>query len=38
MKESSYKSVLGYTHKDFQAVIANLASGKISDPNLDTDS
>ena len=30
MKESSYKSVLGYAHEDFQAVIANLASGKLS--------
>lgn len=29
MKESSYKSVLGYSHKDFQAVIENLASGKV---------
>jgi threonine dehydrogenase-like Zn-dependent dehydrogenase len=29
MKESSYKSVLGYAREDFQAVIANLASGNI---------
>ncbi|KAG8672156.1 hypothetical protein FPOAC2_05523 [Fusarium poae] len=29
MKESSYKSVLGYAREDFQAVIANLASGAI---------
>ena len=36
MKESSYKSVLGYAHKDFQAVIANLASGKFSNTLLGT--
>lgn len=29
-KESSYKSVLGYSREDFQAVIDNLASGRTS--------
>ncbi|KAM0553225.1 hypothetical protein ACHAPJ_007513 [Fusarium lateritium] len=32
-KESAYKSVLGYTPEDFQAVIDNLASGAI-EPSL----
>lgn len=34
-KESSYKSVLGYSREDFQAVIDNLASGKTSNTSIE---